>query len=586
MEFILISSPNIAERAATIRNQLTSAPLIAAVDGPLGFFELGGGLLIAANGHQTNETTTLCYDGFSINKRAAFSPGCAAGLPIDIANAYLDACLDPINSNDLRGVFALMRFNPHTKAFTVAPDPLAHYPIFICGLGETLMVSNNCYLIQHALAAIGHKLSRSSKLAATYSAFGVGPARRTGFREIAVLPAGQVVTGIGPNWRLVSAAKQPKLVNRSYSELLDLAADRLCESVSAVAKTARDQTLQLSLDDEPGSRLLLAAAKAVGVKGLEIQAPENHPKGTDAANFIDAARRYVFRAQGIPSIPGIPAQTQESGRTRGLFQILNPSSYPSKQWNSSNKPKGIFWSNPLTAMQKTSSNDPIYGPCLSAYLHAGSDGHRKIAAKWAYQICGQMGPLQSLYQKSFLRAATHRLIEELSEYIAENPAATPTAIANSLRRRDIGIFMQQENMSHGAFDPLLDPAIQSIFRSLPDIQKTEVDFISDLTEKLEGMSTEAQPAKVKLNDRRSNAVCNIEIEHAQQVLPDLISLANALPSNHEIWQYFHRKKLLAALKNNRFFLKSPRRATHILAILHTFIWAAAAEDKTGVETLL
>lgn len=582
MEFVLISSPDIAGRSEGIRKKLMNAPLLASVDGPLGFFDLGG-LFVAANGHRTNETTTLCYDGFGIGKHTAFSSGCSAALSIDVANAYLDACLDPVNTNDLRGVFALMRFNPHTKAFTIAPDPLANYPILICGLGETLIVSNNCYLIQQAVGAMGHSLTRSSKMAATYSAFGIRPSNRTGFREIAHLPAGKVVTGIGPNWRLVSSAKQPDLNVTTYDDLLAITADRLCDGIAAISKTARDQTFEIITGDGQNSRLLLSAANAAGLKGFEVQDLAGQPLNVRSVTPVGAARKNVFCAQGVPCVQ---LKNALASRRRNLFRLQFAEKFVYEEEGNSALPKSLIWSNPIKAMQKISSNDPVYGACITAYFQAGSNAHKKMAAKWAYHICGKMGSLQSLYKKSFLRTAASALIKELAEYSVTFDEDTNVDFSRYMERKNIGVLMRLENMTNGAFDPLLDPTIESAFGKLPSFHKNKADFIDDLIEKLENFSVEAHAVKIKKNKAVSKTVTDPDMKAVMHALPELVALAHALPANHEVWQYFQRKKLLVTLKDEQFFLKNRKRTAQFLSILQTFIWAATAEDTTGVDTLL
>jgi len=582
LEFILISSPDIAGRSEGIRKKLMHAPLLASVDGPLGFFDLGG-FFVAANGHRTNETTTLCYDGFGIGKHTAFSSGCSAALSIDTANAYLDACLDPVNTNDLRGVFALMRFNPHTKAFTIAPDPLAHYPILICGFGETLIVSNNCYLIQQAVGAMGHPLTRSSKMAATYSAFGIRPSNRTGFREIAHLPAGKVVTGIGPNWRLVSTAHQPDLNVATYDELLAITADRLCDGIAAISKTARDQTFEIMMGDGQSSRLLLSAANAAGLKSFEVQNLAGQSLDAVSDTPVGAARKNVFCKQGVPCMP---MKNALANRYRNLFRLQFVEKFGQKEEGDSALPKSLVWSNPIKAMQKVSSNDPIYGACIAAYFKAGSSAHKKMAAKWAYHTCEKMGSLQSLYKKSFLRTAASALIKELAEYSANSHEDTRVGFARYMQRKNKGVLMRLENMTNGAFDPLLDPTIESAFGKLTSFHKNKAEFIDDLIEKLESLSGKAHAEQLKKDNTVSKTLTDLNIEAARQALPELAALAHALPANHEVWQYFQRKKLLAALKDKQFFLKNRKRTAQLITILQTFIWAAAAEDTAGVDTLL
>ncbi len=641
MDFLLISSPDIAESTAAIRKRLMTAALMSPIDGPLGFFELGG-LFVAANGHQSNDTTTLCYDGFGIGVRTAFSSGCAATLPISTANTYLDACLDPVNKSDLRGVFTLMRFNPHTKAFTVAADPLSLYPVFICGLSETLIVSNNCYLIQQAVNAMGLTLTRSSKAAATYCARGVGLGNRTGYREIALLPPEQLVTGIGPNWRLVSAAKLPELDVVSYDELLNLAAERLRSSIRAVVKAGRDQIIQFSMDGGLHSRLIMATAMAEGVPSLKLSLSTDRlgdqeivrhlaskcgaevaldpQEEVTATTAVGVARKTTFRAQGLQCFP----QTfPKISREKRIFRIQTAEQLGRTKHLSSGVPKGLFWSNPLTAMTKISSNDPVYSACLAAYSGGFTNRRRKIAAKWAYQICSLGRSTQSIYQKPFLRAITNTVIDEMTASSSAVEQMGADYVYADQHRRERGLQLRQENLACGVFDPFADPFFHNIFKKLTILGKTEAEFLVNLIENLAGseilkipfavdvLNGDAGDALVKtlkVNKKKlirasvnflasevGGLTVNIGPEEtnvtdpysatAKQILPELSALVAALPVGHECWQYFRREKLLAALKDETVFLKNQAGAILILQLLQTFIWTALAEDKTGVETL-
>ncbi len=612
------------------------------IDGPLGFFEFSG-LFVAANGHQTNETTTLCYDGFGIGSGAAFSSGSVASLPIETANAYLDACLDPINNNALRGVFALMRFNPHTKAFTVAADPLAHYPIFICGLGDTLIVSNNCYLIEQTVHAMGLALTRSSKLAATSCALGVGLGNRTGFREVVLIPPGQLVTGIGPNWRLVTAAKQPELNTTTYNDLLDLAADRLTDSLSSIVRSGRDQNVHIKLDGGIYSRVLLAAAVGADVSNLKVshsehlssdsaivcqlaekysadlasQTDDNH---LDDADEVEAARIQAFRSQGLPNLSQtIPKTT----RTKTAFRIQTDRQRMRANSLQHTAPKALFWSRPLIALGKFSSNDPIYGACLAAYWKAGTSTHAKVAVKWAYQITSLFSARHSLFQKQFLRTATNNLIEQMQTANEQTSTLGNDYIQRDSRRRNLGLQLRQNNLLCGSFDPLIDPILASIFNRLLAFQKTEVGFIIDLIDQMggremievpftpdvfEGGGGDVLAAKLgvskkklmresaKISTNPVNALStdvgldqtegfHEQRETTKNILPELATLAAALPAGHECWQYFRRDKLLTALNEETMFLNDTAGTTLLSELLQTFIWAASAEKKIGVENL-
>ena len=642
MDFLLISSPDIAASVGAIRKRLMSAPLMSPVDGPLGFFDLGG-LYVAANGHQSSDTTTLCYDGFGIGKRTSFSSGCAATLSIDTANTYLDACLDPVNNCDLRGIFALMRFNPHTKAFTIATDPLAQYPIFICGLGDTLIVSNNCYLIQQTVNAMGLTLTRSSKAAATYCAQGIGLGNRTGYREIALLPPKQLVTGIGPNWRLVPAAKLPAHDVMQYGALLHLAAERLGSSIKAVIKAGRDQNIQFSINGGVRTRLIMAAAMAEDVSGLNLSLSSHRPgdlkiarqltskfdaqltidrqdEATGTTNAVGAAHRIAFRTQGLPCFPQALSKTS---REKGVFRVQTAEPSGRTKHVSSDAPKGLFWPNPLAAMTKFSSNDPVYSACLAAYSGGFANKERKIAAKWAYQICCLDSTAQSIYQKPFLRAITSAAIDEITTSIATVERLGPNHIYADRRRRESGLQSRQKNLTCGAFDPLADPVFSNIFKNLVILGKTEAEFLIDLIEKLAGKELlkipfavdvlsgdagDALASKLKINKKKlirssvdflaettGKLPVNIGLEEttdanpqsvtARQALPDLRALISALPASHECWQYFRRDKLLIALRDDAVFLRDQSGTALVLQLLQTFIWAASAEDKIGVETL-
>lgn len=612
------------------------------IDGPLGFFEFSG-LFVAANGHQTNETTTLCYDGFGIGGSTSFSSGSAASLPIEAANAYLDACLDPVNNNALRGVFALMRFNPHTKAFTVAADPLAHYPIFICGLGNTLIVSNSCYLIEQTVLAMGLALTRSSKLAATNCALGAGFGNRTGFREIALIPPGQLVTGIGPNWRLVTVAKQPELAATTYGELLDLAADRLTDSMSAIAKSGRDQNVHIKLDDGIYSRVLLAAAVGADVPNLKISyseqlsaasaivrqlaekfgadlASQESDNNLDDADAVDTARIQAFRSQGLPNLPHA---SQKMTRTKSMFRVQTHDASLRYGRLSQTGPKALFWSGPIAALRKFSSNDPIYGACLAAYWKAGTGNLAKVAAKWTYQICSLSATRHSLFHKRFLREATNSIIEQMQAAGGQTSTLGQDYVQHDSERRNLGLQLRQGNLLRGAFDPLIDPVLNSIFKRLPELHKTEAGFIVDLIDQmggremteipfalnvLDGGAGNALAAKLGVSKKRlmresakvlanpaSALSADIGLDQtnnfhgqrktAKYILPELAALAAALPANHECWQYFRRDNLLAALEDQTMFLNDGTGTTLLSDLLQAFIWAASAERKVGVENL-
>ena len=203
MEFLLISSPDLESAKLPLELHLSDYPRLVPTEKTLKFFKFDG-LFVAANILQSNDICAVVFDGSAFDHRQAYHATHWPSLPT--CTGYLDGCMDAENCSPLKGVFSLLRVNPHTRAFTIANDPMSLYPIFICGFGDTLIVSNNIYLIETAVQCFGAALTRSTRALALSLLFGCGSGDRTGFREVSLLPPGKIITGIGPNWRLIDQA--------------------------------------------------------------------------------------------------------------------------------------------------------------------------------------------------------------------------------------------------------------------------------------------------------------------------------------------------------------------------------------------
>ncbi len=631
MEFIIISSPDLEEHKPSLRKAIMAAPMLAPVDGPFGFYDMGS-LMVAANGHQSNDVCTVGFDGAAISDARAYSSGNGSAPLISEAVRYIDDCLDKFSSADLRGSFCFMRFNPHTKAFNVVTDPLSLYPVFVCGFGDTLIASNNIYVIQSVVTAMGLHLTRSSKAGIYQTLYSGGAKERTGFREIALLPAGQQIAGIGPNWRFVSKA-QPKPADiNDYPEALNRAATRISNSVAAIAKSTRDQELSLNISGGFGSRLVLAAVVASGVRNIKVQCSDSlnaeteqiavqlaaqfgiHPakssisskdKNTD---LLAAMRQDVFLQQGLGGAP-------MTARTNARFQNFSMLSaqgiellgLPGMQSNKGN----LFWRSPLQHIAKISNSDPVYSVCLKALLSGTFDRQKRGIARSAYVICNSRHRIHSLFRRDFIRSSTREILAQLQQNLMDTKTTPVEAYLNTNMCRNLGLTSRILNCSHGYYSIFADPVLLECAAVADQVGLQKGSFILDLLEKLGGARIFEQPftgfasskairqqlAKrlnkpekaIFLNPKKpadpSNKT-NTELltsARLQRINGEFEALINALPINHECWRYFNRRTLYNNIKNSDFFGKNSLQKEDEVLILHTLIWAAGAEDKMGIE---
>lgn len=649
MEFLLISSPNLEEaHAAALRKALSAAPLLAPVDGPLGFFDHQE-LFVAANGHQSTDIVTVCTDGHGIAGDFAFSAGCGAHLPIDKAGAYIDACLDKANGSDLRGVFTMMRFNPHTKAFTVVTDPLSQYPVLLCPLGPTMIVSNSAYLIEAAASALGHRPTKSARTGAYEAAFGIGAGVGTGHREVILLPHGKLITGLGPNWRIVDAAPQTITQGLSYGELLALSADRLTESVQAIAKSARGAPPVFDLTGGLDSRLVFAAAVAAGIDDLTVfsgGADDSTDKciahligktygarraalpGNHAGNPVThqtLAKRAVFRQQGMSNLY---RYALGSLRTPALRRVRGGGGEGLRTFGA--LPSGLFWCNPIDRLLRVSRGEPVYNACLSAYWASPLNRRRKEAVRWALRYCDSPRSHHRLYRPAFLRGATRHMIDSLQRTSRGSTSMGTDLYLADRSRRHFGYLSRTLNLSCGAFEPLLDPVLVAAADALPLEERAAGMLTFDLIERLAGRDMLKIPfaagslapplrralarrlkvkphalvappgtlAALEENDIDGGTDANLEGEGAPpaglgpvaQALwhnrDYFLVLAAALPKNAECWQYFARDTLIKSLKADDYFLRNETTATRGLRIMHTLMWVAGELDPIGIEMRL
>lgn len=648
MEFLVISSPHLEGHGKTLRQQLAVTPLLADVDGPLGFFDEGG-LFVAANGHQSDDISSVCFDGHAVEGNKAYATGNATAPSLPTANRYIDECLGPSNSCTMRGVFSFMRFNPHTKAFTIVNDPLSLYPVFICGLGETLLAGNSILLLEKALLALGHRLTRTSKSGAMEAAFGCGAGTRTGFREVALLPPGKLVTGIGPNWRLVETAPWASPEGRSYQDQLSIAADRLCDTVGAIAGSARDQQLMFDLTGGLDSRLVFAAAVAADVPDLSIFAggtaasedkqiahllaaqykaaeaslPANHTG--EPPDATELAKRAAFRQQGSSNLHNYALGR---GRMGNLFRVRGSGGELLRTFTAPPAANNLFWQEPLKNIARISGSEPVHAASLAAFLDGISSQEQRSAARWAYTLCQSPPSHHQHYRRAFLREGTRSVIQQLREHAASAPTMGMDFYLKDRARRHFGFLSRGLGLAYGAYDPLMDPVLLQAAASLPWDKRAQGTFVFDLMEKLAGRAIldvpfteksltpsmrkvlakrlnrsekslrltkgpliELPPAKfaVQTTDLPMHEIAGTQgLGRFGQIFhanqTAFLNLAGALSPQHEYWQYFDRNQILKSLKGQSYFLRNETTATRGVRMFHTLIWAAGVESQCGIDT--
>lgn len=624
------------------------APLLTDVDGPLGFFDHGQ-LFIAANGHQSDDIGTVCVDGFGFTEDFAFASGAGIGLPMKRATSYIDGCLDKINQSDLRGVFAMLRFNPHTKAFTVVTDPLSLYPLYIFTVGTLLVVSNSCYLIDVAARTLGYPVQRESRTIATRTLFDTSASLGTGYAGVIQLAHGKLVTGLGPNWRLVDAAVPAVANSANYETLLDQAAERLTNSVAAAAKCATSGNLYFDLDASPYSRLLLAAAEASGIDqpkvtfssddqcrstrlvashagAHQVAPPSNW--GNGEVPIATILKRGLYRSQALCT--DFSGNNLGSMRLRGLMGLTALSAPLFQAIATPKKQRGLFWRMPIAATQKISNNDPLYGACLSGYWLGALHEKRRTSAKRAYQTAMRSAAIQTLFRPAFLRNETARIIKAFAQQSGSGIGEGLGFFMQNQSRAKLGGIARAKNLAWGALDPLCDPVLVAAEMALSPSDRYSGKLIFDLIEKLGGRQYLEPPFSSDSISRiegkalaRRLGVSEKAVIASQKSNPKLPSaelattghfsiagigdtpdnlgnlgrvlwlskdylrlLANAMPQDQECWNYIARDRLLRAIKHDTFFMRNESEAEIVLQLFGILMWSAGEIDPASIDTLL
>ena len=532
MEFLLISSPDLGQTKLPLELQLSDCPLLSPTGHPLKFYKFDG-LFLAATLLQSNDICAAAFDGSAFDYRQAYHADHWPSLPACIS--YLDGCMDEENNSVLKGAFSLVRVNPHTKAFTITNDPMSLYPLFVCAFGTTLIVSNNIYLIEGAVQSFGATLTRSCRGLAISFLFNCGSQDRTGFREVSLLPAGKVITGVGPNWRIIN--KAPTATNLQDSKPpFDDALGRVKRNIENCAKVAELTQLNNFSGAHTTRSLISSALSQTSSDFVPLSAD-------DWEDAVKIRQGTVF----APTTHFSPASDSHKMVAYDAFldaAKLKPRPAP---------PKGaFFFSSPLSNMTKLSNSDPIYSAALSGY-HKRSSKH---AARWTLTMAEQSSAFHSIFRRSFLRQTATKLLKELERETLDSQALRQR-FYNRYDNRQAGFEMRLQNIKVPTMAPFADPWLSS--RSLPKELVPGKSSGKKDTRPIEKTYEEGQVSK-------QWDACN---EAA-------LNLATDLSLSSDVWEFLDRRKTLAALGKQGSFNKTDQQAEKALQLYQLFLWAAGS----------
>ncbi len=506
MEFIIISSPTIKASSPGIAKQLNSAPRITPIDGPLNAI-ITDSTLFASSGLQSLHGQYISWDGHGVVGTTAFSSGAELPLSVEQANNYLNTCLGSSGNTDMRGVFVYATFDKRTSEFNVALDPLSQYPLFLFTSGDTLITSNNVYLIEAVASYMGHSLTRSPEAGAFEAAFGVGAGQKTGFKQISLLPHGHMIAGNSTKWQIKKAQMPDYKKGYDYQQLLRLSVERLKNYMKALQQSSGNSRLLFDLTGGQDSRICFAAALAAGLPDIAIFSagddidpdkriayqiaqkfgakvgnyPENHDSQTISAK--QRSQTAVFRQQGHSNLyhyqlgnvrlEGVCRVRGSAGELTRCFKD-NPSKY------------SLFWEAPWKHIKQLLRSDTAYKAVLQIYWATFGSSNNKMASRWAYKYCNIPQSYQRLFHKQFIRSATHQLQADIAK-AAETAQTMGTDIYLKDRaKRHFGYMSRGLNMTCGAFDPLYDPVILAAADALPETERANARLSFDLIEALGG----------------------------------------------------------------------------------------------------
>ena len=647
MEFFVASSSEVAVKAAVISDALRTAQRLASVDGPLHFVNLGGSL-IAAPGGKKVENAAMCWDGHGISGKRAFSSAIHDSFPAESAEKYINACLGAKLNSDMRGIFALLRFNPNVNAYTICLDPLSQYPLYVCIIGKTLLASTSCYLIEVAATALGHVLTRTPKTGAFEAAFGLGAGDETGYAEISFLPKDYLITCAGQNWRFVksSLAGQP---DDDYQTLLDKGAGRLTDAVAAISSSFTGSDIVFDLTGGIDSRIVFSAAVAAGIQKptLFSGGPDTSPdkriayalgqkfdaRATDfPGNFdktpltpVALARRAVFRQQGCSNnfVYGLGTRRlKHFVRIRGgggelLRSFVDP-------------PKAsLFWRAPIEGLKKISRSDPVYLFVLNAYWRGLNDKTIRAAVPWTKRYCESPPSHQRFYRRDFLLNGTKAVLAAMAKDGASSNTIDIDFYLEDRCRRHFAFMSQGLNQAYAAFEPLFDPVLVAAANALPMAERAAGKLAFDLIERLGGKQMlkvpfaphslnrsmrKALSQRLSVSERlliyKPKRITSLPLNQSRTggaavMLTDTLppnqfgpqaktlwhladhfkALVQAIPATHECWHYFDHKQLAASLDRSDYFFRNETTAGRGLRILYTLMWVADEIDPTGITEI-
>lgn len=598
MEFLIVSSPILESLQQPLEQFLSDAPQLRRRDRPLQYFNFGS-LFLAANNLISNDVCAIGFDGHATINGKSYLSADNQSPSVEEAIKYLDGCMDPVNTSDMQGIFSLVRVNPHTKAFSVSVDPFSSYPVFVCGFGETLIVSNNSFLIAAAVKSFGLSLTRSSKALAYQASLGSGSGDRSGYREVSLLPVGKTVTGIGPNWRLLDMAKPALGKPASYNEWLENCAHRLTGHIKTwAASVSSRQPLTMSIGTGIRSNIILSATARAGVSFDQLAfRTEDDPSASllersVSVLFEDAKhtkiRTYcagpqthqgflqaVQLSQGLASYNHLWCETQDSEENRLLTDAADEAlfyPYTAPKWGS------LFWRSPFSRMIRLSNGDPVFTACAARFLVGLGNANKRSAARWTYSFSRQNRAFADLFHKDFLRQVVKTQLDELEAHLSTPRVLRPEYYQRNSMRRHAGTFyLASENTP--ASSPLLDPLLsaRALHEFGPGVPRS--GFFKDLLDVLAGKQVSRRLRRLSGTRPRSPAGERSPNQHYQDLLksikPQIVDLANVLPAHAEPWTYLHRKKLTA-------ILGSPIKLNpaDVLSLYQMLLWGTGAPSDS------
>lgn len=528
MEFVLISSPELQGGTQSLGPMLSEVALRDATQPTLKFYAFDG-LFLASNEMMADDVSAIGFDGSAIdNNRAYNSTLQRSPAHAQLAN-YLDSTMDSENTSALRGNFCAVRLNPHTRAFNIATDPMSAYPIVICGFGDTLIVSNNVELLVTSVTAFGLSLTRSSKALVMGLALGVTTGNRTGFREVAKLPPGKLITGLGPNWRIIDQAP-PALPQSSDSKtFVSALCERLDHNLSA-CKQMLDETT--TIHTSAHSDLLPALGTNHNAPTTPADDAEQRWRIKHAIGSALLTDDCLLRPYGSPTLSALFD-----------FSMLGAGKHA--------KSRSLFWKTPLKSMIAFSNSDPLLFAALSAKYKRG---HSTVATL-ALRMARRRTLAQSVVRRSFLRQSMELLMDELHKQ--SSPATGHAAsVVNSALFRQEAMILAADNHKAPVFAPFLDPWLSASAWRRTGL---ELETPAVLRSIIKTMSK--QTPKPPAITRPSSSELRMEALNACQ----------SLSARAECWTYLDRRKTLNMLQSESQAAETTQVHSDLLQVLR---WAA------------